>query len=284
MVSGAAVFWSTGGLIARHVETDQWNILFYRGLFAALTLLAFLLWRDGSKVWSLFRGLGYPGLVVAVCFATASTSFVVALQHTSVANILFVQSSSPLVAAMLAWLWLGERMTLVRSICMVLALTGVVIMVSNSTSQGDALGNGLSLVIAFAFAMATVTVRRYSEIRMTPAACLAATLQACIGGALGTPGEVGGSDVFLLFLFGSAQLAVGLILFTYGARLIPAGETILLCLLESILAPIWVWVWPGINEYPGDRAIIGGLVVVAAVVLSTALEMNKARQIAPPVE
>ena len=89
---------------------------------------------------------------------------------------------------------------------------------------------------------------------------------------------VAAKDVGLLFLFGAFQLGVGFILFTTGARLIPAGETILLSLLESILAPIWVWIWPTMHEYPGDRAVIGGGLVIAAVIWNTVADMGQAKR------
>ena len=235
-------------------------------------------------MWSMFRNMGVPGLIVATCFAIGSTSFVIALHHTTVATILFVQSTAPLIAAGLAWVWMGERLTWIRGIAMAMALAGVAIMISDAGSHGDALGVMLSVLIAFAIATATVTVRRYSEIRMTPATCISAMALTCLGFSLGTPGEVSGNDIFLLFLFGTVQLAFGFILFTSGARLIPAGEATLIGLLESILAPLWVWVWPGINEYPGDRAVIGGVIVIGAVVFSTSLEMGKTKRIAPPFE
>jgi drug/metabolite transporter (DMT)-like permease len=286
MVAGAAIVWSTGGLIVRHVDADAWTIVFWRGAFAAFTLLLYMAIRDGRNMVALFRGLGIGGLGVAVCFGTASTSFVVALQHTSVATILFLQSASPLIAGVLAWLWLGERMTWIKALAMLLALVGVGITVSGSEqdANGDLLGIVLSVVIMIAFALATVLVRRFSHVRMTPATCLSAFWLIGIGGTLGHPASVDGTEIVLLFLFGACQLGIGFILFTTGARLIPAGEAILLSLLESILAPIWVWVWPTLHEYPGDRALIGGALVIAAVIWNTVSEMGQAKRIAPPVE
>jgi drug/metabolite transporter (DMT)-like permease len=285
MVAGAAIVWSTGGLIVRHVEADAWTIVFWRGLFASLTLLLYLGIRDGRNMFALFRGLGWGGLGVAVCFGTASLSFVIALQHTSVAVILFVQSAAPLVAGVLAWLWLGERMTWVKSAAMLMALVGVGIAVSDQgDASGDFIGIALSLLIMICFAFATVLVRRFSHVRMTPATCLSAFWLVAVGGTLGTPASVDGTELTLLFLFGACQLGIGFILFTTGARLIPAGEAILLSLLESILAPIWVWVWPTLHEYPGDRALIGGALVIAAVIWNTVAEMSEAKRIAPPVE
>jgi len=284
MVAGAAIVWSTGGLIVRHVDADSWTIVFWRGAFAALTLLVYLGMRDGRNIFALFRGLGLGGLGVAGCFGTASLSFVTALQHTSVATILFLQSAAPLIAGVLAWLWLGERMTWVKAAAMVLALVGVGTTVSDQETNGDLLGIVLSVVIMICFALATVLVRRFRHVRMTPATCLSALCLVAVGGTMGSPASVNGTDLVLLFLFGACQLAIGFILFTNGARLIPAGEAILLSLVESILAPIWVWVWPTLHEYPGDRALIGGALVIAAVIWNTLAEMGQAKRIAPPIE
>jgi drug/metabolite transporter (DMT)-like permease len=101
---------------------------------------------------------------------------------------------------------------------------------------------------------------------------------------LGSPFTPSAGEFGILFLFGACQLGVGFILFTTGARLIPAGEAILLSLLESIFAPIWVWVWPGLHEYPGDRALIGGALVIAAVIWNTVSEMANIKRVAPPIE
>ncbi len=240
--------------------------------------------RDGRNIVALFRNLGIGGLGVAVCFGTASLSFVIALQHTSVAIILFLQSASPLIAGVLAWLWLGERMTWIKAAAMLLALVGVGITVSDQETNGDFLGIALSVVIMIAFALATVLVRRFSHVRMTPATCLSAFWLVAVGGTMGSPASVDGADLTLLFLFGACQLGIGFILFTNGARLIPAGEAILLSLLESILAPIWVWVWPTLQEYPGDRAMIGGALVIAAVIWNTLSEAGQSKRIAPPIE
>jgi drug/metabolite transporter (DMT)-like permease len=258
--------------------------VFWRGTFAAFTLVLYMAVRDGRNIVALFRNLGLGGLGVAICFGTASCSFVVALQHTSVATILFLQSASPLIAGVLAWLWLGERMTWVKAFAMFLALIGVGITVSDQEASGDFLGVALSVVIMIAFALATVLVRRFSHVRMTPATCLSALWLVAIGGTLGSPASVDGRELALLFLFGACQLGIGFILFTTGARLIPAGEAILLSLLESILAPIWVWVWPTLHEYPGDRALIGGALVIGAVIWNTVVEMGQAKPIAPPIE
>ena len=274
LVLGAAFCWSSGGLIARHIDADVWTQAAGRGFFAAVTLLLFLLVRDGRNTWSLFRALGLPGIIVACCFASASLSFVIALKHATVALILVIQSTAPFIAALIAWIWMREPSGWVRSFAMLVALFGVWQMVSGGESGGDALGITLSCIIAVAIGIATVTVRRYHTIRMTPATCLAALLIMLAGLAMREPLPVAVKDVGLLFLFGAVQLAIGLIWFSTGARLIPAGEAALLGLLECVLGPLWVWIF--LDEDPGTQAIIGGSLTLAAVAGNTLYDMARA--------
>ena len=278
LVLAAAFCWSTGGLIARYISADIWTQMAGRGFFAAMTLLLFMLVRDGRNTWALFRGLGIPGLVVGLCFATASTSFIIALKHATVALILVIQSTAPLIAALIAWLWMREAIGWVRGLAMLVALFGVWRMVSGGESGGDFLGVVCSCVIALALAIATVTVRRYQAIRMTPAMCLAATIIMAIGLVARAPVAVSGGDVVLLVLFGAGQLAIGMIWFTTGARLIPAGEAALLGLLECVLGPLWVWIFRG--EEPGQQAIVGGLLTIAAVAGNTIYDMTRVARVA----
>src|SRR3954454_8245201 len=199
LVLAAAFCWSSGGLIARNIDADIWTQMAGRGFFGAITLLLFLLVRDGRNTVALFRALGVPGIAVAICFASASLSFVVALKHATVALILVIQSTAPFIAAIIAWVWMREPPGWVRSLAMLIALFGVWQMVSGGESGGDALGIGLSCVIAVAIGLATVMVRRYQATRMTPAMCLAATIIMTVGLVMREPQAVTVNDVGLLF-------------------------------------------------------------------------------------
>ena len=109
----SAVVWSFGGAIARFLEVDDsWTVVFWRSTWAAVFLIGFMIWRDGlGGMLVLFRRMGLPGLAVAVCFATASTSFVVALSYTTVANIVLMQAGVPLLAALMGWIVFREKMS-----------------------------------------------------------------------------------------------------------------------------------------------------------------------------
>ncbi len=281
LVLAAAICWSLGGLIARHITTDAWVTVGWRGAIAAIALLVFLLLRDGRGTWTHFRNMGPGGIGVAICFATASISFVIALQHASVALILVVQSTAPLIAGLMAWIWMGEKLGLPRILAMLVALGGILLMVAKAEGHADWIGMTLAAVIALSFAIATVLTRRFSHVRMTPATCLGTAIMGVIGFALsgGLAFEVSGSDLFYLFLFGAVQLAIGLILFTTGARLIPAAEAALISLVETVLGALWVFIFLG--ENPGVYALYGGVLVVGAVAANTIYDQRRAARANP---
>ena len=265
LVAGSAVIWSFGGAIARFIDiSDNWTVVFWRSIFAAVFLLAFMLLRDGpAGTLKLFRGMGLAGAAVAVCFATASTSFIVALAYTTVANILLMQAGVPLIAALLAWALFGERVSMPTWIAIGAVIAGVAIMVSSSfTGEVSPIGDGLALLIAVMFSIATVITRRAQSVRMTPAVCLGTVIAGLVSGLLAGGYAVSTVNFAWLFAFGAINLGMGLAMFAIGARLIPAALAALVGTLEPVLGPIWVWLIHG--EVPGSRTLIGGSVVFAA--------------------
>ena len=275
LVAGAATVFSSGGVIARLIETDAWTTVFWRSIAATVALFLYIAIRERGNVAAPFRRLGWHGVLTGVCFASASISFVVALGLTTVANVLIIVAAAPFIAGFLGWLLLGERVRTHTWCAMAAALAGIAIMVSDSLTGASVMGLLLATVNAVAYAGAIVTMRRHREVRMTPATCLAALLGAIVAAPLASPLAVSTSDLGLCILFGAGQLAVGLILFTNGVRLLPAGEAGLVALLENILGPIWVGFIFG--ENPGSMAIVGGAIVLAALAVHTLLDLRTER-------
>lgn len=276
LVAASALAWSFGGTIGRSLTvSDSWTVVFWRSTFAALFLLAFMLVRDGPRgTFALFRGMGLAGLAVAVCFATASSSFVVALAHTTVANILLIQAGVPLIAALLAWVLFRERVSGATWGAIAAVIFGVAVMVSDTFSgRVSPVGDGLALLIAVAFATATVITRRHADIRMTPAVCLGTLMAACLSAGLAGGYAAGPMDFALLFAFGALNLGLGLALFVTGARLIPAALAALIGTLEPVLGPVWVWLMHG--EVPSDRTILGGVIVLLALLVHLLMEARR---------
>ena len=279
LVAGAALFWSFGGTIARYISTpDPWTVVFWRALFASTFLLLFMLWRDGPKgTAAMFRGMGLPGLGVAVCFGIASSCFVIALQYTTVANILLTQAAAPLFAALLAWMIFGERVNLPTWFAIAAVICGVAIMVSASFSgQVSPLGDGLAVVITVLFSVAIVITRHHPEVRMMPAVCLGTGLASVAGFFLSGAIAVSVPDLAWLVLFGAINLGAGLAMFVTGARLVPAALAALVSTVEPVLGPIWVWLFHG--EVPGLRTAIGGSIVFAALILHILNDWRRQRE------
>ncbi|TIL75845.1 MAG: DMT family transporter [Mesorhizobium sp.] len=281
----SALMWSFGGAIARFIDAgDSWTVVFWRSVWAAAFLICFMVWRDGwHGTVRLFRGMGLPGLAVAFCFATASTSFVVALAYTTVANILLMQAGVPLLAALFAWVLFRERVALATWVAIAAVIAGVAIMVSESLDGAvSPIGDGLALLIAVMFSIATVITRRFAHVRMTPATCLGTMIAAAFAASQASQFGVSSSDMGFLFAFGVVNLGLGLAFFATGARLVPAAVAALLGTFEPILGPIWVWLIH--SEVPSGRTILGGTVVVTALLVHIGLEFKRqARPVRPGV-
>jgi drug/metabolite transporter (DMT)-like permease len=264
---GAALAWSTAGILQRELSVDAATQVAGRAFFAVLALLAFVRFSKHGGGLGAFRRLGRAELAVAVFTGIASSAFVVSLNHTTVANVLFMQAVAPLAAALIAWLALGEAITPRIGVAMVVALVGVGVMVGG---PGGARGVGLavSVVMTLCFAISVVITRHRRDISMAPAICLSQALVLIAFAPFSSPGQIDRKDLMLLALLGVTQIGLGLALLTMAARLIPAAEVALISLLEVVLGPLWVWL--AFSERPSRASLIGGVIVIAAVVLQAA--------------
>ena len=270
-MAGAAVCWSSGSLIARLVATSPWTTNFWRSLFAALFLTLVLSIARRRSIVALWREGGYPVAATAACMALASTCFIFSLAYTSVANTLILMSMGPFVAGLLGWLLLGERVAPRTWLAMGVALTGAVVMVSSSYGSGALVGDLLAIVMAASFAVATVLVRRHPHIQMTPAAALATALTCLIAAPMSQPLATAPRDLLLLGFFGIGQFGAGFLLFMAGARLLPAAETSLIGMLETVLGPIWVWLV--LSERPPATSLVGGVLILGALIANTLVDL-----------
>ena len=263
LVSAAALLWSTGGLIVRSLSlVDAWTTVFWRGIAAGAFLLTFIVVRERRNAVRAYLRIGWPGIVVALCYASGSISLVMAFRLTSVADTLVIMSSAPLLAAVLGWAVLGERVASASWLAMLACVAGIGLMVSDSYASGSILGDLIAGVIALAQAIAGVTLRRHRAVQMAPAMCAATLLTSLVAAPFATPAAVTAGDMTLLALFGAGQLGLGFALFSCGAPLIPVAEAALLSVLDPIFGPFWVW--SVLGEQPSRGAIFGGLIVLAA--------------------
>jgi len=178
-------------------------------------------------------------------------------------------------AGLLGWAWMGERVAGRTWGAMGAALLGSAIMVSRyfytEAAAGSLGGDLLAFTVALAFAAATVIVRSHPTVSMPAAVALAAALGALFASAWAEPLSVRPRDLGLLAFFGIGQLGAGLLLFTAGARLIPVAEASLIAVLESVLGPVWVWL--AVGERPGAFSLVGGGMILSALIVHTAADL-----------
>ncbi len=271
-MAGAALCWSSGALITRLVTTGPWTTTLWRSLFASLFLAAALRLAGGGGVIARWRG---PVVPVALCMALASTCFIFSLSLTSVANTLILMSTGPYVAGLFGWLLLGERVAGRTWLAMGIALAGAVVMVSSSAGGGALAGDLLAIVMAASFAVATVLVRRHPEVQMVAAAVLSTAIAALVALPLAEPFATTPRDLALLAFFGVGQFGAGFLLFMAGARLIPAAQTSLIGMLETVLGPLWVWLV--LSERPGAASLAGGALILTALLANTVVDLVTSR-------
>jgi drug/metabolite transporter (DMT)-like permease len=265
-VALAAIAWSTAGVLQRQLSLDIATQASGRAVFAGGALLAYVVVVERGRVLGAFRSVGLAGVAVAVCVAVASGSFIAALNYASVARVLFILAVSPVLAALLARVALGEPITRRTALAMALALAGVTVMLG-APGEGSLAGDGLAFLAALAFAVMVVITRWRHDVSMAPATCLSQVMLVAVFGPFATPGDIGGGDVFWLAALGIGQIGLGFMLLTVGARLIPAAQVGLITLLEVVLGPLWVWL--ALDERPSTLTLVGGAIVIVAIVIQT---------------
>ena len=265
----AGCFWSIAGLVVRLMhEATEWQILFYRSLALVVTLLIFIGLRNHGKLIETFLLAGFHAYMAGAFLSIGFACWIFAMTHTTIANALFVLSAAPFLAAILARLFLGEKVKRSTWLYMILASAGVAVMVGEGAKIGTLSGNLYALGAAMGFAAFTVTLRKGKAVDMTPAVCWAGIWGTFIAAFMLAGSQLSFSlsthDVLLCGLLGFVQVGLGLILFTAGSRYVPAAEITLLSLTEVVLGPIWVWI--GVGETPSQLTLLGGAIVLSAIV------------------
>ncbi len=269
LVTAATIVWSSAGVLARLVAIDPWTTLFWRSCYATSALLLYLLWRDGRAVPAGFRRLGSAGVAMGVCFALSMIAFIYGLSLTSVATALLFQAAAPLIAAALAFVFLRERITRAKFVAIAVSFAGVLVIVGGAPDLGSLWAIAVSATCGISYAITVVLARARPDVPTTEATVLALLI---VGVTTAPFAELSlpPGQMTLLALFGTFQMGLGLVLFTTGVRLIPAADAGLLSVLESVLGPAVVWL--AFGEDPGLNTLIGGGIVVGAVVAVGMLE------------
>ena len=268
---------SFGGLIVKSFEgATLWQILFWRSLFFSLTVLTFLIITYKSKVLNSFYNSGLPGFIGGLILSIGFCGYVFAMYNTTVANTNFIISLQILFLAIFGFFFLKEKINLITLISIILAISGVLLMVGNSLSPGELSGNLAAFTMPITFAVLIMIVRKFPSVDMVPAQFVAGISSCLIGLSLSPTIMISPHDIFLGFLAGFFQIGFGFIFITIGARTTPSAMVGIIMLSESVLGPIWAFLF--VSEIPSLYGLIGGAIILFAVLLQfyTLLKKSKA--------
>jgi len=277
LVLFATVLWSLAGYFTRLLgHLDLWTILCGRAFFGGLciSVWAVVEWRRGEL--GLRLGFGPAAKVLIPCSALAITCYVAAVKTTTVADVLVIYATLPFVAAGLAFAITGERAPRRTIIAACIAMSGVAIMIAGSFGNSRIRGQGLAMIMTAAFGLMVVLQRRRPGMSMTSINATGALVASTFAFHFSPLPALSPYDIVLLFVFGLTTICVAFVTFMEGAKRIPAAEAGLIGMLDVVIGPLWVLI--GFGENPGFPAVIGGAVVLAAVIWRVAPELSVAYQ------
>ena len=259
---------SWGGFIIRSFEEASiWQILFLRSFFFLLALIAFLFVTYKKNTFNIIKESGLPGLLGGFVLSFSFVAFVVAMSNTTVANVVFIISTQTMFLAIFGYFYLKEKVSLIGLISILLAMSGIIIMVGDSISGGSLFGNIVALAIPINFAILVMIIRKNTKVDMVPAIFYSGIFSLIYGFFLAESFEFTKHDLWMGFLLGVPQLAVSFICITIGSRTIESATVGLLMLMETLCAPLWVWLF--LNEIPPISVFIGGAVIISAIILKS---------------
>ena len=259
---------SWGGFIVRSFqEANVWQILFLRSLFFIIALILFLSLTYKNKVLKVIKDSGAPGVLGGFVMSFSFVAFIIAMNNTTVANVVFIISTQTMFLAIFGFFYLKEKVSLIGSSSIFLAMSGILIMVGDSISTGSLFGNLVALVIPINFAIYVMIIRKNSNLDMVPAMLYSGIFSLIYGAILSKSFEFTSHDLFMGFLLGVPQLALGFICITIGSRTTASATVGLLMLMETLCGPLWVWLF--LNEIPPLSVFIGGAIIIFAIVLKS---------------
>ena len=265
---------SWGGFIIRSFqEATVWQILLLRSVFFMIALTIFLTATYKKNTIKILKDAGYPAVLGGLVMSLSFIAFVVSMSITTVANVVFIISTQTMFLAIFGYFYLKEKVSLVSFFSILLAMGGITIMIGDSLSSDFFLGNIVALAIPINFSILVMIIRKNKNLDMVPAIFYSGIFSIIYGLILSESFVFTSHDILMGFFLGVPQLAFGFICITIGSRTTPSTTIGLLMLTETLFAPIWVWLF--LNEIPPASVLIGGTVIITAIILKSS-EKQKA--------
>jgi len=257
---------SFGGLIIKSFEgANLWQILFWRSVFFSIVVLFFLLLNYKKNFFNSIYKIGLPGFFGGIVLSCGYAGYVFAMYNTTVANANFIIQTQTIFLAIFGYIFLKEKISILTITSIVLAFSGIFLMLGGSLNSGQMIGNIAAFIMPISFAVLILTVRKYPNVDMIPLQLIAGIGAIILGYLFSSQIIVSLHDILLGFIAGFFQVGLGFIFITIGAKTTPSALVGIIMLTEAILGPLWAWLF--INETPPLVVLAGGSIVLSAVVL-----------------
>ena len=261
-----AVCLSFGGLIVKSFEgANLWQILFWRSVFFSIVVLFFLILNYKKNFFNSIYKIGLPGFFGGMVLSCGYVGYVFAMYNTTVANANFIIQTQTIFLAIFGYIFLKEKISKLTLASIFLAFGGIFLMLGSSLTTGQMVGNIVAFVMPISFAVLILTVRKYPSVDMIPLQLIAGIGAVIIGYLFSSKIIVSSHDILLGFVAGFFQVGLGFIFITIGAKTTPSALVGIIMLTEAVLGPLWAWLF--INETPPLVVLVGGAIVLSAVLL-----------------
>jgi len=258
---------SFGGLIVKSFESaNLWQILFWRQTFFAIIVALYLLLSYKKNIFKSFYHSGLSGFIGGFILSIGFSAYVFSMYNTTVANANFIITTETIFLAVFGYFFLKEKINLITFISIIFGMSGVLLILGSSLSiqsSSQFFGNIVAFIMPISFAVLIVIVRKYPKVDMVPSQFIAGVFAALIGYLVAGKLSISSYDLFLGFLAGTFQIGFGFIMITIGSRTTPAAVVGILMLTEAVFGPLWAWLF--INEIPPISVIIGGSIIISAI-------------------
>lgn len=254
-----SILWSSGGILIKLVDVGPLSVSGLRSLIAATIIYIYL--RKPKFTWSLYQVLG------GAAYASMAISFVAATRLTTAANAVMLQYTAPIYVAILGSLILKEKVGAKDIIAIVITFAGIIMFFADSFTAGKLGGNISAIVSGFCFALFIVCTRQQKEASPMETILLGNIFTAivCIPFIVGT--QYGLGSIIGIMLLGIVQFGIPYVLYGIAIKHVRALDAVMIAVIEPILNPLWVFLFMG--ERPGGWAVLGGIIVLAAITLKS---------------
>ena len=264
---------SWGGLLVREFDgADIWQILFWRAFFFTITLIIFIYCIYKNEAVTVIKKSGLPGVLGGIAMSLGFIAYIVSMTQTTVANVLFIISTQTIWLAVFGYLFLKEKISLKTFFSIILAMTGIAVMIGGSLDTSSLFGSLVALFIPINFAFLILLIRKFEKLDLVPALFYGGVIIMIVAFFMSDTIFVSKHNLLVGFLLGTFQHACGFICIVIGARSTPAAVVGLLMLFETLLGPLWVYIF--LNEIPLMSVFIGGSIIVIAVIFKTLEQRN----------